>query len=169
MPICCLSITVSTPRFRFRSESYFVTNTANGLHSPPCSFAISFCLSFCWNSLIWIQNCSFLSLALAAGCLLDQGLLLFHLQTRRRRGLSTVPWLNSAGSFPAFWLCPAHHQTDSKREERNKGDWGAIDRVEIKVLTEASTPTRSTLMTHRKGICWSAQSWLHISIKQTEM
>lgn len=59
--------------------TYLVANTPNGLHSPLCAFAISFSLSHCWNSLIWMQNCSFLSLSLAAGRLLDQGLLLFHL------------------------------------------------------------------------------------------
>lgn len=58
------------------------------------------------------------------------------------------------GSCPAFWLYPAHHQTDSKREERNKGDWGEIDGAEIKVPAEASTPTHSTLMSHWKDICW---------------
>lgn len=75
---CHRSIT-DTALLLLRSEPCFVANTAIGLNSPLCSFAISFCLSFCWNSLIWMQNCSFLSLAVAAGCLLDQGFLLFHL------------------------------------------------------------------------------------------
>lgn len=72
------------------------THTANGLHFPLCSFPISiFSLSYCWSRLIWMENRSFLSLSLAAGCLLDQGLLLFHLQTRQKRGISSVTWLNS--------------------------------------------------------------------------
>jgi len=52
-----------------------VANTAYGFYPPLCSFAITFPLS--WKSLIWMHNCNFLRLA--AGRLLDQGLLLFPL------------------------------------------------------------------------------------------
>ena len=55
------------------------------LPPPPCSFAISFLLFYLWNSLIWMQNCSFLSLGLAAGSLLDQGPFAFSSSDKEKK------------------------------------------------------------------------------------
>lgn len=45
------------------------------------------------------------------------------------------------------------------RGRRDKGGWEASDRAEIKVPMEPRTPTRSTLMTHRKHVLLVVWPW----------